>query len=144
MQDATWKTPFTLATLKARCENTLASHVGIEFIEKGNDFIIGSMPIDNRTKQTIGIMHGGASCVLAETIGSLAANYAVDLTINYCVGLSITTQHIRSVKEGSVIAKATPDHLGKSTQVWHILIRNQQDQLISKTSLTMAVLKRSS
>ncbi len=137
-----WKTSFTVDELMQRNDNTMSSHLGILFTEKGDDFLSATMPIDQRTKQPIGIMHGGASCVLAETLGSVAANYCVDLNKEYCVGLSINTSHIKAVKQGIVIAKATPNHIGKSTQVWEILIHNEIGQLISKTSLTMAVLQR--
>jgi 1,4-dihydroxy-2-naphthoyl-CoA hydrolase len=87
-------------------------------------------------------MHGGASCVLAETAGSTAANFAVDITKQYCVGLSINTNHIRSIKSGFIFAKATPIHIGKSTHVWNIDITNEAGQMISATRLTMAVLER--
>ncbi len=100
------------------------------------------MPVDERTKQPIGIMHGGASCVLAETIGSTAANLCVNLDKQYCVGLVINTNHIRSIRSGLVIGTAGPKHLGRSTQVWSIKIHNESQQLISLTRLTMAVLDR--
>ena len=100
------------------------------------------MPVDHRTKQPMGIMHGGASCVLAETVGSTAANFCVKERTHYCVGLDINTNHIRSMREGYVYATAKPLHLGRSTQVWEIDIRNEAGQRVSINRLTMAVLTR--
>ena len=108
----------------------------------GDDYLIATMPVDDRTRQPMGIMHGGASCVLAETIGSMAAQYCVNLDTQYCVGLDINTNHIRSIREGEVIGIAAPYHLGRSTQVWSIEIRNDKQQLISVNRLTMAILNR--
>lgn len=138
-----WHTPFTLDALNQRGKNTMAEHLNINFIEIGENFLVASMPVDHRTKQPIGIMHGGASCVLAETVGSTAANCCVDIGKQYCVGLDINTNHIRSAREGLVIATAKPFHLGKSTQVWSIEILNEAKQLISVNRLTMAVMNRS-
>lgn len=135
-----WKNAVGLEEMRIRAEGTMSDFLGIEFIELGDDFLVARMPITERVKQPLGIMHGGASCVLAETVGSTAANFAVDYTKNYCVGLDINTNHIRSIREGAVIARATPFHLGRTTQVWSIEIKNEKDQLISINRLTMAVL----
>ena len=137
-----WHQPLTLEQLQARGENTLITHLGIEFIEIGDNFLRAKMPVDQRTKQPIGIMHGGASCVLAESIGSTAANCCVDIKNFYCVGLDINTNHIKSIREGYVIGTAKPFHLGRSTHVWGIDITNEQGQLISVNRLTMTVLAR--
>ncbi len=137
-----WKTPISIEAITQRSKDTLVEHLGIEFIEIGDNYLKGTMPIDKRTFQGFGIMHGGASCVLAETLGSIAANYAVHLATHYCVGLSINTNHIHSVKSGVVIGTAKPVHIGKTTHVWGIDIENEAGQLISKTTLTMAVLTR--
>lgn len=137
-----WKTPLSLEVLKDRGKKTMVEHLGIEYIEIGDDFLKASMPVDERTKQPIGIMHGGASCVLAESVGSVAANYCVDLKLEYCVGLDINTNHLRQVREGVVIATARPIHLGRKTQVWAIEIHNDQHELVSITRLTMMVLTR--
>ena len=139
-----WKSPISLEAIKQRSKNTLVEHVGIEFIEIGDNYLKGTMPVDQRTFQGFGIMHGGASCVLAETLGSVAANYAVDQEKQYCVGLSINTNHIRSIKAGFVIGIAKPVHIGKTTQIWAIDIENEEGKLISRTTLTMAVLDRPS
>lgn len=137
-----WKTPITLEIIEERGQNTMVPHLGIETIEIGDDYLVCKMPVDNRTKQAIGIMHGGASCVLAETAGSIAANFVVDIDTHYCVGLDINTNHIRAAREGYVYATAKPHHLGRSTQVWGIEIRDDNEKLISINRLTMAVLER--
>ncbi len=136
-----WQTEFTLVDLLARGKNTMIEHLGIEFLEIGDDYLIARMPVDNRTRQPLGIMHGGGSCTLAETVGSTAANCCVDTSKFYCVGLDINTNHLRSVKEGYVIGTAKPFHLGRSTQVWGIEIVNEKKQLVSVNRLTMAVLE---
>ena len=137
-----WQREITLALLVERSQRSLVDHLGIEFLEIGDDYLTARMPVDHRTRQPFGIMHGGASCTLAETVGSMAAHFCVDIEKNYCVGLDINTNHIRAIKAGDVFAKASPYHLGKSTQVWAIEIKDQTNQLISVTRLTMAVLKK--
>src|SRR5579883_209087 len=112
-----WQTPVSLEVLTERGKGTLSDYLGIEFIEVGEDYLVARMPVGARVKQPMGIMHGGASCVLAETVGSNAAQYCVDYEQYYCVGLDINTNHIRAVREGNVIGTARPFHLGKSTQV---------------------------
>ncbi len=139
---AIWHSEITLDALEKRGKNSMVELLSIEFIEIGDDFMVAKMPVDNRTRQPIGIMHGGASCVLAETIGSTAGNCCVDITKQYCVGLDINTNHIRSIREGFVIGTAKPFHLGKTTQVWGIEIVNEKKQLISVNRLTLAVLTR--
>ena len=137
-----WKSEISLEFVIERAKNTMSDQLGIEFIELGDDFLAARMPVDHRTKQPMGIMHGGASCVLAETVGSTAAQYCVEKEKYYCVGLDINTNHIRSMRSGYVIAVAKPFHLGKSTQVWGIDIVDDNQKLISITRLTMAVLTR--
>jgi 1,4-dihydroxy-2-naphthoyl-CoA hydrolase len=137
-----WEGEVDLKMIIERGRQTIVEHLGIEFVELGEDYLVARMPVDARTKQPLGIMHGGASCVLAETIGSTAANLCVDRHRYYCVGLDINTNHVRVAKEGYVWGTAKPFHLGKSTQVWGIDIVNKQKQLISVTRLTMAVLKK--
>ena len=137
-----WKMEMSIAGLAARVENTMVDYLGIEFVEIGDDFIVARMPVDRRTRQPLGIMHGGGSCVLAETVGSTAANCCVEHLKYYCVGLDINTNHIRSIREGYAIGTARPFHLGRTTQVWGIEIKNESDQLISVNRLTMAVLSR--
>lgn len=145
---AFWKTPVSLELLIERSRGSMVDYLGIEFTEIGENYLVATMPVNEKTRQPIGIMHGGASCVLAETVGSTAANYAVDITTHYCVGLSIYTQHLRALSAGIVVGYAKPLHMGKSTQVWNIDLYPQRNstlennQLISTSRLTMAVLLR--
>jgi uncharacterized protein (TIGR00369 family) len=136
-----WMQEIDVQIITQRGKNSMSDYLGIEFISLGDDYLIAQMPIDDRHKQPLGIMHGGASCVLAETVGSTAANFCVEEHY-YCVGLDINTNHIRSVRSGMVIAVAKPFHLGKSTQVWSIEIKNEADQYVSINRLTLAVLQR--
>lgn len=136
-----WQSQIDLNIVNERGRHTLSEYLGIEFTEVGDDYLSARMVINQHHKQPIGIMHGGVSCVLAETVGSTAANFCVE-TGYYCVGLDINTNHIRAVREGTVYAKAQPFHLGKSTQVWGINITNTEGKLVSVNRLTMSVLKR--
>lgn len=137
-----WNEAATLESMIARNRNTMGSHLGIEFLEIGNNFLIARMPVDHRTRQPYGIMHGGASCVLAETVASVAANYCIDTDKYFCVGSEINTSHIRPVASGWVIGTATPLHLGKTTQVWEIIITNDENQTVSVSRLRLAVLEK--
>lgn len=137
-----WKHPINLEELNRNAENTMLAHLGIEYTEIGDDYLVGKMPVDQRTVQPFGILHGGASCVLAETLGSTAANYCVDIRDLHCVGLDINTNHIRPVSKGIVFGTARPFHIGRTTQVWHIEIKGEHGKLISVSRLTMAVIKK--
>jgi len=127
--------------MKSRA-GTMMEHLGIEIIHVGEDFMTARMPVDARTKQPFGIMHGGASCVLAETVGSVAASYCIDLTHWVCVGVEINTSHIKAVRGGYVTGTARPYHIGQSTQVWGIEIRDENQALVSVSRLRMAILER--
>lgn len=120
----------------------MVGHIGIEFTEIGDDFLRAKMPVDQRTKQPMGIMHGGASCALAETVASIAANFCIDSSKQACVGLEINTSHIKMAKSGFVTGTARARHLGKSTQLWEIEIVNEEGQLVSLSRLRMAVLDK--
>lgn len=120
----------------------MGSHLGIEFTEVGADYLVARMPVDYRTTQPMGILHGGASVALAETIGSVAANCAVNQDNFFCVGLDINANHIKSATSGYVYARATPFHLGGTTQVWEIRITNEGNGLVCISRLTMAVLAK--
>jgi 1,4-dihydroxy-2-naphthoyl-CoA hydrolase len=132
----------TVADLNRRCENTMSSYIGIEFTELGEDFLIARMPVDARTRQPLGMLNGGASCVLSETVGSMAANLCVDRNKYVCLGLDINANHIRPALEGFVYGTARPFHLGRKTQVWEIKITDQDDQLVCISRLTMAVIEK--
>jgi 1,4-dihydroxy-2-naphthoyl-CoA hydrolase len=123
-------------------QNSMQDHLGIEFLELGADFIRARMPVDNRTKQPFGILHGGASVALAETLGSLASAATLDLSKKACVGLEINANHIRSVSEGFVYGVARPFHIGSSTQVWEIRITDEKDRLVCVSRITMMVIDR--
>lgn len=123
-------------------DGQMARHLGIEMTEVGPDYMTAKMPVDHRTIQRIGILHGGASLALAETIGSIAASYCVDRERCYIVGQEINANHIRPVREGFVFATATPLHLGKSSQVWDIKIRNEEKKLVCVSRFTVAVLRK--
>jgi 1,4-dihydroxy-2-naphthoyl-CoA hydrolase len=116
--------------------------IGIEFTKIGDDFVTARMPVDKRTHQIHGILHGGASCVLAETIGSFASLMVVDQEKNYAVGSQISVNHLRPVKDGFVHAICKPVHLGKSKHVWDILIESDQGKLVAKCELTCAVVNK--
>ncbi len=136
-----WKIPVTPVEINTRCRNTLSDHLGIEFVEVGPDFMSAKMPIDQKTRQPLGFVHGGATAALAETVASAAANYCVEKG-KVCVGLELNINHIRSISSGFVLAKTNPLHLGKSTQVWEIKIENENGQLISAARLTLAVISK--
>ena len=133
-----WKSPFTIADLQKRCDNTLVSHLGIVFTEKGNNYLVAEMPIEAHHKQYTSILHGGASAVLAETVASAAALCAVDPATHTCVGLDLNINHLKPVHSGKLIAKTVPNHVGKTTQVWTIEIRDGEDRLIAIARLTVA------
>ncbi|HEX7903121.1 MAG TPA: hotdog fold thioesterase [Chitinophagaceae bacterium] len=123
-------------------KQTMAEHLDIEWVAIGDNFIKATMPVDHRTQQPYGLLHGGASCVLAETLGSLASAMVVDHSKFYCVGLEINANHIRSAKEGRVTGTTTPIHLGSLTHVWDIRIFDEKEKLVCVSRLTVAVLPR--
>lgn len=121
----------------------MPDHLGIELLEIGPDFLSGRMPVDHRTRQPQGILHGGASVVLAETLGSIAANLVVDRSKQSCVGQEVNANHVRAVPDGWVIGTARPLHLGRRSHVWDIRIVDERQKLACISRLTMAVLDRS-
>ena len=135
-----FKTAASIEKLNENSDTNMLGHLGIEFVEIGDDFLVAKMPVDNRTKQPLGLLHGGASVVLAETLGSIAANLCVDNTKQYCVGLDINANHLKSVREGFVYGKTTPIHIGKTTQVWEIRITDDKQNLVCISRLTVAII----
>ncbi len=132
---------FDLETLNAFGKNTLPGHIGIEFIEIGDDFLIARMPVDNRTHQPFGILHGGASVVLAETLGSVASMLCLENPEKQkAVGLEINANHLRAVKSGWVYGKVTPIHVGSKTQVWDIKITNEEGKMVCISRLTTMII----
>ncbi len=136
-----WKKQSNLIRLNKISENTLVAHLGIEYTQLGDDFIEATMPVDSRTHQPYGLLHGGASVVLAETLGSVAANLAAAQD-KICVGTEINASHLRSMKSGVVIGRATAIRIGRTNQVWNIEIKNERGQLICSSRLTVAVIDR--
>ena len=137
-----WFKPFSVEDLNAYQQQTLVSHLGIRYTEVGDDFLAAVMPVDQRTKQPAGILHGGASVALAETLGSTGANLVVDRDKQLCVGLEINANHVRAMREGSVRGTARPLHIGGTTQVWEIRISDDKDRLVCVSRITMAILDR--
>ncbi len=122
--------------------DTMGEQLGMEWVSIGDDYLKMRMPVDSRTKQPYGILHGGASCALAETIGSIASHYVIDNEKFICVGLEINANHIRSAREGYVTATCMPIHLGSSTHVWDVRIHDDKDRLVCVSRLTVAILKK--
>ena len=137
-----WKGIVTAEWLNKRCENTLVQHLGIEFTEVGDDFLCATMPVDHRTAQPFGCLHGGASLAFAETLGSAAGLMCVDRKKQYCVGMEINANHIRPVHSGQVRGVAKPVHIGKKTHVWEISISNKYDKTVCVSRMTLAVLNK--
>ena len=121
-------------------ENTLVAHLGIRFTEIGGDYLKATMPVDHRTHQPMGILHGGASVVLSETLASVGAFLCVDTSEKYCVGLEINANHIRSVRDGMVTGIGCPAHIGKTTQIWEVRITDEKNRLTCLSRVTMAIL----
>jgi 1,4-dihydroxy-2-naphthoyl-CoA hydrolase len=134
--------PPTLEQLNTPKMPTMVDHIGLVFTGIGDDFLEATLPVDHRTIQPFGVLHGGASVVLAETLGSVAASLTLDRTKQHAVGLEINANHLRSVREGRVTGTARPLHVGKSTQVWEIKIVNEAGQLCCVSRITMAILDK--
>ncbi|MEZ4728858.1 MAG: hotdog fold thioesterase [Caldilineaceae bacterium] len=139
-----WFAEPTLDALNAFSQATLVEHLAIEFTAIGDDFITARMPVDRRTVQPYGLLHGGASVVLAETLGSMAANLCVDPTEKMCVGLEINANHIRSARSGYVFGTVRPLHIGGNTHIWQTQIVDEKERLICISRLTIAVLDQKS
>ena len=137
-----FKKDLTLNDLASFSKGTMGEYIGIEWIELGSDFLKARMPVDDRTKQPYGLLHGGASCVLAETLGSVASALIIDPEKFICVGLEINANHVRSAREGFVTGTVIPIHIGASTHVWDIRIDNEREKLVCVSRLTVAILKR--
>lgn len=123
-------------------DGTMTEHLGFEWIEVGSNYLKAKLPVDHRTIQPYGLLHGGASCVLAETLGSVASYLVTDPSQVYCVGLEINANHIRSTRNGFVYGVCSPLHLGSSTHVWDIRITNEEGKLTCVSRLTVAVIRK--
>ena len=140
---AIWfKTDWNIDKLNQLSANTMNDLIGIKFIEVGENYVKATMPVDQRTRQAYGLLHGGASVTLAETVGSVASVMVVDPDLYFCVGVEINANHLRSVKEGFVTATAIPLHIGMSSHVWDIKIIDKNEKLICVSRLTVYVKKK--
>lgn len=137
---AIWFKDFPLAQARERGKGSLIEHLDIELVEAGDDFLRARMPVDERTRQPGGVLHGGASVALAETLASWAATFCVDPAKFYCVGLEINANHVRPAADGFVYGTARPFHLGRTTQIWDVRVTDQNDKLVCVSRVTMAVL----
>jgi 1,4-dihydroxy-2-naphthoyl-CoA hydrolase len=138
-----WKSPTTITDLKLRGKNTLTDFLDIEYLEIGPDFLTARMPVVDKTKQPMGLMHGGASAALAESVGSVCAMMCVDHKIETIVGLELNINHIKAMRDGYVIATCRPFHIGRKTHVWDIKITNVSNELVSIARLTTMVIAKS-
>jgi 1,4-dihydroxy-2-naphthoyl-CoA hydrolase len=139
-----WKQSIDLDRINGWNRNTLVEHLGMRVTEVGERHVVGTMPVDARTRQPFGLLHGGASVALAESLGSLAANLTLESDKEMAVGLDINANHVRAATSGEVTGTARPLHLGRSTQVWEIRIEDDDERLICISRLTMAVVPRRS
>jgi len=137
-----WKQPTDLDRINAWNAHSLVEHLGMRVTEVGEDYVRGTMPVDARTKQPFGLLHGGASVALAESLGSLAGNLSLDPATEMAVGLDINANHVRAVTEGNVTGTARPLHIGRSTQVWEIRIEDERGKLVCISRLTLAIVPR--
>lgn len=137
---AIWHNGFPLDEANRRGQGCANGHLGIELIEAGDDYLKARMPVDQRTRQPAGVLHGGVSMVLAETLASWAAAFAVDPAKFHCVGQEINANHVRAAADGWVYGVARPVHLGRSSHVWDVRIHDEADKLVCIARVTMAVL----
>lgn len=135
-----WRREFNLLNLNQQSQKTLVEWLNIQFVEIGENFLKATMPVDHRTHQPFGILHGGASVVLAETLGSVASHCCLDNDQSQPVGLEINANHIKSIRSGLVTGTCHPIHIGKSTHLWDIKIENEKSELICISRLTVAIL----
>ena len=131
-----------LKEVNDRSKGTMVSALGIEITDFGDEHISGKMPVDNRTKQPFGLLHGGASAAFAETLGSIGAGSQVNLEQYSVVGIELSSSHLKAVKNGWVYGKATPIRIGRTIQVWDINIKNDNDEAVCKSRLTLAIIKK--
>jgi uncharacterized protein (TIGR00369 family) len=141
-QTPIWHVEPSLEVANAFASGNLVGHLGIEFVDAGTDHLTARMPVDERTLQPMGVLHGGASVALAETLASFAATFTVDLEQASCVGMEINANHLRPVTSGWVTGVATPIALGRRTQVWEVRITDDTEALVCLSRCTMAIVRR--
>lgn len=137
-----WKEPVTIEAIQERCASTLCEHLGMRFTEIGPDYIVATMPVDSRTKQPAGLLHGGASAALAESLGSIASLLAIDSAKKMPVGIELNASHVKAVLSGYVTGKVTPIRKGRTVHVWSIEIRDQRGDLACSAKLTTMIVDR--
>lgn len=142
MSESIWVATPSPAALNTLHEDTAVSQMGIEIVEVGPDYLCGRMPVDNRTMQPFGLMHGGAAVLLLETLASAAANHCVDLETHICVGVEVNCNHVRGVGAGVVLGKAQALHIGKASMIWALEARDEQQRLVTVGRLTVSVIKK--
>jgi len=136
-----WYRPYTLEELDQQSRGSMVEYVDIRFSEIGPDYLRATMPVDHRTWQPYGLLHGGATVVLAETLGSVGATCCVDTSRYYCVGQEINANHIRSARSGRVTGTARPIHLGSRSHVWEIRVEDDRQRLVAISRMTLAVVE---
>lgn len=137
-----WQRPIDLDSINNLSSKTLVSHIGIKITGHGDDYLEGTMPVDERTVQPYRLLHGGASCVLAESLGSIAASFCIDTNEFMAVGQHIEATHLRSATKGEVRGRARAIYIGKSSQTWRIEIFNDEGKMICDSKIIMAVIKK--
>jgi 1,4-dihydroxy-2-naphthoyl-CoA hydrolase len=141
---AIWFDGFPIELVNERNRGCLPGQLGIEFVAATEDSVTARMPVDDRTRQPAGVLHGGASVALAETLASWGATFVVDRKLKHCVGLEINANHVRAVASGHVVGTARPLHIGRSTQIWEVRIVDEQNRLVCISRVTMALLDKTS
>ena len=139
---AIWHQRPTVDGLNALLQRDMASHLGMEYTEIGDDYLRARLPVDQRTQQPYGLLHGGVSCVVAESMGSVGSALCVDPETHYCVGVDINASHLRAASQGYVYAEARPLRVGRRNQVWDIRISDENERLVCVARLTTAVIER--
>lgn len=137
-----WYNPPTVSELQALLNNDAAARLGLEFTEIGEDYLRAKLPVDERTTQPFGLLHGGVSCVVSESLGSVGSNLCVNPATHYCVGIEINASHLRSARSGFVYAHAQPLRRGKRAQFWETRISDDRGELVCVSRLTTAVMER--
>lgn len=138
-----WKYPVNLSVLQEMAKNSMSGHLGIEFTRSGEDWLEATMPVNEKTKQPMGLLHGGANVVLAEELGSIASYLCLeDISEQSVVGIELSSSHIRSATSGNVTGRVTPIKIGRRTHIWNIEIRNEENKLVNVTRLTTMVIQK--
>jgi len=137
-----WTKKPTLEAIQKMCENTMCAHLGMEFTEVGDDYLIAKMPVDHRTKQPAGLLHGGASVALAESLGSIASALCLKSDQKMPVGIEINANHLKSATSGYVTGKVSPIRVGQNMHVWNIEIHNEKSELVCVSRLTVLIVDR--